>query len=536
MNRAGVVAALMVLASAAKAQSIRGTVVDEATRAPVPNVLVTMIGDGDIAVGGGVRSDSMGAFVVHAPRGGTWRVRTARIGYAPATSPPVQLAIGQLAVVRLRLTTIAQALAPVQVVERRQYNAGELMSTTGFDLRRERGQGAFLNAERLEAMGIDGLREVLALHLQPRLLVYIDPVVGEVLRMREGARLCAPEIFLDGRLLATAPEPGIVIDTGVPQNALDSAMAQLRQDSEYSRNSFQQVVALNTLAGLTAQAVHGIEVYRANEVPPASLGAWFGMTKASVKTCGTVAVWTKAGAMSVVSTVKPNSAPVRPVQVISGILVDYETGKPVGGKQVYLLDEGLDEIGNPARTNEQGEFVLRTGRSGAVRLRSGDTAYRISTSPIIKIATNELTIVKLFVSSKEPLNAPLAIASRVFPHSIGMNSRAGFTYRRERAQGGEFLRGEDIARTSHRSLLDALRGVEDVDVPTTSAEQILVRGQRTPCKPSFFLDGQPSGPTVATTVPIDRLLGVEVYTRPALLPPAFSDGQACAVIAVWTKG
>src|SRR5688572_12794731 len=198
MHRAIVVAVLMVLAVAAEAQSIRGSVVDEATRAPIPNVLVTMIGVGDLSVGVGVRTDSAGNFVVHAPRAGTWRVRTARIGYAPLTSPPVDLAIGALAVVRLRLTTIAQPLAPVQVVERRQFNAAELMSTTGFDLRRERGQGAFLSGERLQAMGIDGLREVLALHFQPRLMVYIDPVVGEVLRIREGARLCAPEIYLDG--------------------------------------------------------------------------------------------------------------------------------------------------------------------------------------------------------------------------------------------------------------------------------------------------------------------------------------------------
>ena len=95
-----VVAGLMCSSALAQAQSIRGTVVDEATRAPIPGVLMTMVGADDRPLGVGVRTDSMGAFMVHAPRSGTWRVRTSRLGYAPTTSPAVELGIGALAVVR----------------------------------------------------------------------------------------------------------------------------------------------------------------------------------------------------------------------------------------------------------------------------------------------------------------------------------------------------------------------------------------------------------------------------------------------------
>jgi hypothetical protein len=535
VTRGLAVAVLMMCSVAVRAQSIRGNVIDGATRAPVPGVLVSMVNTADSTVGLGVRTDSAGNFVVHAPRAGSWRVRTSRIGYAPLTSPPVQLDLGALAILRLQLSATAQALLPVQIVERRQYTAAELMSTEGFDARRERGQGAFLSGERLEKMGVDGLREILGLHLRPRLFVDIDSVVGEVLRMREGARACSPEIHLDGRLLATAPEAPMLIDTMTPQTAMDTMALQLRLASDYNRRMFNQVVALNTLAGLTARDVHGIEVYRANEVPPASLGAWFGMTKTSTLTCGTVAVWTKLGAISPTSTVRPNSMPTKPLQVVSGTLVDYETGLPVSGRLVSLLDENLDEIGQPARTNERGEFVLRTGRSGGVRLRAGDTSYRVSTTPIFKLGANELAVVRLYVSGKTPLIAPLAVASRLFPHSIGATSRAGFTYRRERAQGGVFLRGDSLRTARRASILESLRGVADLTVGD-GAEQVTVRAGRQTCRPTFFLDGIPVNPSVATAVSLDNLLGVEVYTRPSIIPVAFGDGSTCAAIIVWTNG
>jgi hypothetical protein len=535
MRRVALVAVAVLWCGVAQAQSIKGTVIDDATKAPVPGVLITMVGDNGTTIPPGVRTDSAGAFIVHAARAGTWRVRTSRIGFAPVTSPPVRLDVGGLAVLRLRLTTITQPLAAVQIIERRQYNAAELMSTTGFDLRRQRDLGAFLGSDRLNAMGLDGLREVLATQLQPRLIVYNDPIVGDVLRIREGGRLCAPEIYLDGRLLATAPEPAPIIDTSTVSTALDSARAQSAAEAQYSRLAFSQVVALNTLAGLTAQAVHGIEVYRANEVPPTSLGAWFGLTKTSLQTCGTVAVWTKAGAMSVLSNIRPGAITTRPMQVISGTLVNYETGLPAGaGRAVTLLDEHLDEIGRPALTDDRGEFVIRTGRAGGLRLKAGDTTFIISTTPVFTVASNELLIVRLYVSTREPLVAPLGIASRVQPHNIGITSRAGFTYRRERAQAGVFLRDIDLARTRPTSILEALKGVQGVEVSAGQAEPISLREGGRRCRPALYLDGVSAATAVATGVAVERVLGIEVYLQASQVPMPFPN-EGCGIIAIWTR-
>ena len=191
----GLTAALVLVGPPLAAQTIRGTVVDADTKLPIFAVSVTLIDDAGTEVPPSVRSDSLGNFVVHAARAGLWRVKAMRIGYGPVTSDPVSLPIGGLAVVRLQMTTVAQRLLPVQVVEQRQLSANELMSTSGFDLRQRRGLGRFLSGERLAAMGHDGLREVLATQFEPVLYVYADSVLGDVLRIgafEPGERLHDP--------------------------------------------------------------------------------------------------------------------------------------------------------------------------------------------------------------------------------------------------------------------------------------------------------------------------------------------------------
>jgi hypothetical protein len=518
------------VAATLRAQTIRGNVVDEASKLPLFGVAITLIDDGGSETQPGTRSDSLGNFIVHAARAGTWRVKAMRIGYAPITSDPVTFALGGLAVVRLRMTTVAQQLVPVQIVEQRLLNASELMSSSGFDLRRNRGLGRFMDAERLESRGQDGLREILGTDFQPTLYVLNDPVIGDVIRMRQGSTICAPEIYLDGRLLATAPERGAIVDGAAPITALDSARAQARAESEQMRLAGGQIAAISLLSSLRADGLHGIEVYRANEVPPPSLGAWFGITKTSIRPCGTLAVWTKRGAQSLsgAKLFAPSGAG-RAIQVISGTLLDFDTGNPVIGRGVTLLAENKDATGVTATTDERGDFTLRTTRAGELRLTSGGNEYKTSTTPAFRVSVDELVFVKLFVSAREPVMAPLGIAARLLPQQVGLSTRAGFTYRRERALGGEFFRVSDIERLGARTLADLVRGVENVVI-----EDRAIRMQRAgaTCTPIYFVDGARSP---AATVSISNVFGVEIYAKESEIPQLFTDATGCGVIVVWTR-
>jgi hypothetical protein len=525
------------------AQTIRGTVVDESSKLPIASVLVTVLDDAGKEILPGTRSDSLGNFVVHAARAGKWRVKAMRIGYSPITSDEVSLALGGLAVVRLRMTTVAQQLVPVMIVEERQLSVNELMSTAGFDLRASRGLGRFLSGDRLADMGRDGVQEILATHFQPVLFVLNDPVLGDVLRIRQGATTCAPEVFLDGRLLATAPKPRALVAGPRPVSALDTMRAQMRQDTDSARVGFDQLLALTRLSSLTASALHGIEVYRSYEVPPASLGGWFGMTKAAVGACGTVAVWTKAGAQSLAAA-RTVSMPGRAIQVVMGTLLDYDTGEPLPGRPVSLLSESNDPIGSPVMTDARGEFTLRTSRAGDLKMTAGGNGYLQATTPAFSMSANELVLVKLFVSARTGVLTPLGIAARVRPQHVGPASIAGFTYRRERAQGGTFLRAADIERTGAETLTDVLRtlqGVQVIDSPNPGTVVVGAAGDTATaprCTPQYFVDGRATVGDTRTTppsLPLDRIFGIEVYTSAAEIPAIFSDGRACAVIVIWTR-
>ncbi len=529
----------LVVSARLGAQSIRGTVVDEESKLPIASVLVTMIDDAGRETLPGARSDSLGNFVVHAARAGTWRVKGMRIGYSPVTSEPVSLIVGGLAVVRLRMTTVAQRLVPVQVLERRQLSANELMSTSGFDLRERRGLGRFLSGERLAAMGSDGVREILGNQFQPALYVDNDPVVGEVLRMRQGSAACSPEIYLDGRLLATAPKPRAVVDGPAPRTALDSIRAQMRVESDQARVAADQVYALSRLASIGANELHGIEVYRSYEVPPVSLGAWFGMTKSSIQSCGTVAVWTKAGGQSL-TTARSMAIPGKAIQVIMGTLVDLDTGLPLAGRPVSLLSEGREVMGRPVVTDEGGEFTVRTGRAGELRLSAGGDGYLTSTTPAFQVSANELVLVRLFVSAKAGVLAPLGVSARVSPQQIGVTSLSGFTYRRERAQGGTFFRAGDIERSAAHSIAELVRAVEGISVTDVPAANTIVMAEpgEARCAPAYYIDGARLGASPQATIaalPLDRVFGVEVYVRASEIPNVFAEGGECGVIVIWTK-
>ena len=126
-------------------------------------------------------------------------------------------------------------------------------------------------------------------------------------------------------------------------------------------------------------------------------------------------------------------------------------------------------------------------------------------------------MVKLFVSGRQGVLAPLGVAARVLPQQIGLTSLAGFTYRRERNQGGVFFRAEDIERTRAQSIVEVLR---TSDFPAG-------------CAPTYYLDG--SRLTGKLDVAMSSVFGVEIYARATEVPELFVDTDTCAVVVVWIK-
>ena len=545
MRRRALLGSLALLATAVvaplHAQSVKGVVIDDSTQLAVEGVLVALIDRDGQELPRGARSDSGGGFVVHAPRPGPYRVRATRIGYRPVTSDLVSLGIGQVAVVRLRMVTIAQQLIAVRVVERRPMTAAELMSTTGFDLRESKGLGAFVGRERLAAMGHDGLRDILATQFQPTLYVRDDAVLGQVIRLRQGRTECAPEIYLDGQLLSTSPDPMAIIDSSAIATPMDTLRLRMTVESEEGRVSGSQIYAMSVLANLRAVDLHGIELYRANQTLPPSLGAWFGSTKRATRPCGTLAVWTTNGGGRPV--VASRSRRVDGLQIVTGTVVNIDTNEPVAALPVTLLSDARDPIGQPVRSNDRGEFTIRTTRVGFLRLRAGSIGFTESTTPAFELSTDELVFVRLFVSAKEALLAPLGVRARVLPTTFGVRDLGGFTYRRERADRGTFFGPEEIAASRARTLVElvgATPGIRTSGPAAGSSIMMMPDDDLPQCRPVIYRDGgivTGDVEEMVRSIPVDALLGVEVYPRPSDVPPIFAGAvETCGLIALWTKG
>ncbi len=106
-----------------QAQSVVGTVVDRATSAPVSRGFVVLIDSLEQEVARWL-VDDMGRYRVRAPGPGTYRLRSERIGYRLAHSPPLALATGETIVYGLVVDAIAIRLDAIEVQGRSECRVG----------------------------------------------------------------------------------------------------------------------------------------------------------------------------------------------------------------------------------------------------------------------------------------------------------------------------------------------------------------------------------------------------------------------------
>lgn len=498
---------LLVAASPSQGQMVRGTITDDATDRTIPSVLITLIDAGDRENGAGVRSDSFGTFAAHATVPGRYRIRATRIGYQPVTSDPIQLDLGSLVVLRLKMTTLAQQLVPVEIVERRRLQVSELMTSTGFDLRHRRNVGTFISAEQLAAFRRDDLREVLGSYAPD--ILYIEPVDGaEVLSLRSpegGSSGCAPEIYLDG----------LPLSTGSPIESL----------------SGRREAALTSLAGYAANQIHGIEIYRWAQRPPLSIAGLLGVAQVELNRtnhCGAIAVWTVKGKSR--TGVPRRSGGGAGWQVIRGTVVDQDTDARITSAHVTLQNAKGKRVGDAVTVDSTGQFTIRTKNVGVFRLHAADPQFRTVSTPEFRLATDELVVLRLFVSQKQRVAAPLGIGTRLSTRDFAPEALAGFAYRRERAIVGRFFSTAPMAPGGASNVGELLGDLAGLAEGMATSDR---------CDPTWFVDGtivRADDVAALRSMPLATVVGIEVYDRVEDAPELFASAatRECRIIAVWT--
>jgi predicted small secreted protein len=113
------VSALVALSTtSASAQTVRGTVTDSLTGAPVRDALVVLVGNDGASHGRALSLDA-GTYAIAAPTAGRYSIRTKRIGYRAVESAPFDIAEGEVRLHDILAPTIRVQLPSVTVLAQR---------------------------------------------------------------------------------------------------------------------------------------------------------------------------------------------------------------------------------------------------------------------------------------------------------------------------------------------------------------------------------------------------------------------------------
>jgi hypothetical protein len=202
-----VVSAVVLLhATTAHGQRIRGHALEDETREPVAGAVVELRGP-DGARLATATTDSTGSFLLEPRRAGSFFIRVTHLAYLPVDSAALTVSAGETLQIELRLATRVIPLEPLVVTsrgDRRIREFYERMDRGGF--------GRFLSREDIERRpGVrptELLRGVAGIQLVP-----VTPAgSGYLITMRGGGASgrCLPTIYIDGML--THQHSGAPID------------------------------------------------------------------------------------------------------------------------------------------------------------------------------------------------------------------------------------------------------------------------------------------------------------------------------------
>ena len=191
---------LGVLAPPARAQVIRGVVVEAELqspvtgtriRAPIEGAEVELLADQGLEPVGAV-TDSLGRFSLLVPRGGSYGLRVSHLAFRRYESDRFEVGFSETVSIEVRLGHEVIPLEPLVVTARSE----SLLA--GFNQRRSMGGfGDFLTREDIESRGAQRATDLL--RGMPGLsLNFVRWGQGPALVMRDGFGTCEPAIWVDG--------------------------------------------------------------------------------------------------------------------------------------------------------------------------------------------------------------------------------------------------------------------------------------------------------------------------------------------------
>lgn len=243
------------------------------------------------------------------------------------------------------------------------------------------------------------------------------------------------------------------------------------------------------------------------------------------------------------------AAPLHAQIRLEGTILDNETGMPIPGALVEVLDDRRRGLGERL-TGEDGAFEFEVQKHGGYLLRAARLGYQKTITPVLWTDGHDYLQVEVRLDPHAILLAPVEITawSAVRPSPVLANFRD-----RMRSGIGHFFTREDIERIRPIYVSDVVARVPGVRVAgggIGNRRKIYMsraRGTGRDCPAQIFIDGflinrrskltgEDFGFTLDDAISPGSVEGIEVYKGLSTVPAQFmNEHSRCGVVAVWTR-
>jgi len=226
-------------------------------------------------------------------------------------------------------------------------------------------------------------------------------------------------------------------------------------------------------------------------------------------------------------------------QVLSGRLLDLDSGAPVSHGQVGLLNSRFEVLVS-IQSDSAGNFRLAAPFHGEFYLYGMALGYQRTVAGPYTVTDSTANYFE-FGLPPDPLEVE-AIEVSATPLLFRL-AAAGF-YQRKAAGSGLFIDETEIADASPVLVSDLFRSRRGVRVRTGVGPSGSIKQQvlfRRGCMPRLYIDGilirnAGGGPLIDDLVSPGDISGIEAFRSPAEVPLQYGGtGAGCGVLLIWTK-
>lgn len=269
-------AGIVVHASGAHAQSLRGRLLDVRTEEPLGAGILTLLTEDSSTVVTAV-TDAQGHWHIAAPEPGMYYILAKRLGYEPWVAGPVEVHAGEDLNSVFHLRPLPVRLDPIEVTAEALERRLEL---AGFYNRQRADFGHFMTPEEIEHRSASALSDLLS--AIPGVQLISSGLVGSRSIQLRGSFLshggvCRPRVYVDGLIFLRG-------DSRPKRMGSNQGAATEMADSAF----FQETLRIDDIAH--PSTVAAIEIYRSGVQTPAQFGGASRETQ-----CGVIVIWTRAG-------------------------------------------------------------------------------------------------------------------------------------------------------------------------------------------------------------------------------------------------